>query len=878
MRWRATARRATPNAIWSAASSTRSAATTAPAPASSTCCASRSTRSTPPAIADRREDATLEAEEDAARRRGSPPRRLWPPRSTPRGPGARRGRRERRARRSRPGPFAELASRLRACRPSWPSSPRPAARARGAVSEDPDRLDEVRARRQLLRELSRKYGETLAEVRRLRRRGRPAGWPSSRATRSGPPRSRPAVAELGPEERAGGARACRAPGSRPPAGSRPAVTEHLGDLAMPAAPLRGAGGAGSNPDWGEDGADRVTFLLAANPGEPARPLAKAARAASCRGRCWRSGSCCSEAPPTLVFDEVDAGIGGEAGTAVGRLLADLAGRHQVLCVTHLAQVAAFADAQVVVEKAGTREPDGGHGGGRGGRRTRGRSSPGCSRASATRRTPAATRTSCSTRPRAGRGSWWRAVARRLLRRQKAEPAVRRDVVGQARVGRRTKDLVKRLEPGDIAVINHPDLDRVAAESLIAAGVAAVVNADVVDLGPLPERRPDPDRRGGHPAARRRGQRMLLDASSRTATSCASSAARSGRRRRDWSPPAHVLDAPSIESRDGGRPGRRSAPSSSGSPSTRSSTSSARRSSRSSRSSSRRSRRKIKGRHALVVVRGHDYRDDLAALRPYIREYRPVLDRRRRRRRRAARDRLQARHHHRRLRLGLRARAGDRRASWSTTCTSTGARRDARTCSTGASRTTSSSSTAPARTSPCSSPTRPARSSSSPSAPTRRWSSSSTRAGGGMSSTFLTRLRLGPVLVDAKGVSRLYEGRVRRRDMAAARRVGARGDDRRHHRVGADPRVPPRHPGDARGPLALDHATTSDRRTSTGPDDQLPLPHRVAGRGLPRARARRRHGLDGHRPRHRRQPQRPARHASSGTRADDPEARTTICSS
>jgi DNA repair protein RecN (Recombination protein N) len=52
----------------------------------------------------------------------------------------------------------------------------------------------------------------------------------------------------------------------------------------------------------------------------------------------------------LVFDEVDAGIGGEAGTAVGRLLGVLAGDRQVLCVTHLAQVAAFADQQVVVEK------------------------------------------------------------------------------------------------------------------------------------------------------------------------------------------------------------------------------------------------------------------------------------------------------------------------------------------------------------------------------------------------------------------------------------------------------------------------------------------------------------------------------------------------
>jgi len=60
---------------------------------------------------------------------------------------------------------------------------------------------------------------------------------------------------------------------------------------------------------------------------------------------------CSDAPPTLVFDEVDAGIGGEAGTAVGRLLGVLGRTHQVLCVTHLAQVAAFADQQVAVEKA-----------------------------------------------------------------------------------------------------------------------------------------------------------------------------------------------------------------------------------------------------------------------------------------------------------------------------------------------------------------------------------------------------------------------------------------------------------------------------------------------------------------------------------------------
>jgi DNA repair protein RecN (Recombination protein N) len=59
----------------------------------------------------------------------------------------------------------------------------------------------------------------------------------------------------------------------------------------------------------------------------------------------------SEAPPTLVFDEVDAGIGGEAGAAVGRALAELGEKHQVLVVTHLAQVAAFAQHHLVVAKA-----------------------------------------------------------------------------------------------------------------------------------------------------------------------------------------------------------------------------------------------------------------------------------------------------------------------------------------------------------------------------------------------------------------------------------------------------------------------------------------------------------------------------------------------
>jgi DNA repair protein RecN (Recombination protein N) len=100
----------------------------------------------------------------------------------------------------------------------------------------------------------------------------------------------------------------------------------------------------------DDGHDQVTYLLAANPGETARPLARAASGGELSRAMLAARVVLSEAPPTLVFDEVDAGIGGEAGAAVGRLLQALGTRHQVLCVTHLAQVAAFAGTQVVVEK------------------------------------------------------------------------------------------------------------------------------------------------------------------------------------------------------------------------------------------------------------------------------------------------------------------------------------------------------------------------------------------------------------------------------------------------------------------------------------------------------------------------------------------------
>ncbi len=242
-------------------------------------------------------------------------------------------------------PFAQLGERLRATQAELAELARELRVARDSIEDDPDRLETIRARRRLLRELTRKYGETLADVRAYgiettRRLAELEGYETR-------------AAELEAESRAARERAASAASSLSQArlaaavGLADAITPHLQELAMPSANFEVVVEAAEPTD---DGADRVTFLLSANPGEPSRPLARVASGGELSRAMLAARVVLSEAPPTLVFDEIDAGIGGEAGAAVGRLLADLAGRHQVLVVTHLAQVAAFADAQIVVEK------------------------------------------------------------------------------------------------------------------------------------------------------------------------------------------------------------------------------------------------------------------------------------------------------------------------------------------------------------------------------------------------------------------------------------------------------------------------------------------------------------------------------------------------
>jgi DNA repair protein RecN (Recombination protein N) len=108
---------------------------------------------------------------------------------------------------------------------------------------------------------------------------------------------------------------------------------------------------------GPMGADRVTFTFAPNAGEPPRPLSRIASGgeASRLSLALKVVLAAADETPLLVFDEVDAGVGGRNASALGERLRALGRYHQVLCVTHLAQVAAHADAHVVV---GKRERDG----------------------------------------------------------------------------------------------------------------------------------------------------------------------------------------------------------------------------------------------------------------------------------------------------------------------------------------------------------------------------------------------------------------------------------------------------------------------------------------------------------------------------------------
>ncbi|HET9731868.1 MAG TPA: DNA repair protein RecN [Acidimicrobiales bacterium] len=210
-----------------------------------------------------------------------------------------------------------------------------------SLVDDPERLEAVRQRRRALGDLRRKYGDTLADVRVFADEAR--GRLSELASRDERARALTAERESAVAEVTAAARvvadARRAAAPRLAA----AVETRLRSLAM----------VGARLEVDVDGpapADNVTFLLAANAGGPPLPLAKVASGGELARTMLASRLEIVAGPPVLVFDEVDAGIGGEAAVAVADALAALAGQHQVFVVTHLPQVAAAADHHVAVRK------------------------------------------------------------------------------------------------------------------------------------------------------------------------------------------------------------------------------------------------------------------------------------------------------------------------------------------------------------------------------------------------------------------------------------------------------------------------------------------------------------------------------------------------
>ena len=114
---------------------------------------------------------------------------------------------------------------------------------------------------------------------------------------------------------------------------------------------------GKNYKFSSSGVDDVAFLASTNPGEPAKALDRIASTGEISRFMLALKSALAEADtiPVLIFDEIDIGIGGSSGEVIGRKLWKLSRHHQVICVTHLPQIAAFADAQYRVSKQTARE-------------------------------------------------------------------------------------------------------------------------------------------------------------------------------------------------------------------------------------------------------------------------------------------------------------------------------------------------------------------------------------------------------------------------------------------------------------------------------------------------------------------------------------------
>jgi DNA repair protein RecN (Recombination protein N) len=216
-----------------------------------------------------------------------------------------------------------------------------------SVDAPPGRLDEVEERMALLDRLKRKHGGTIAAVLEhaaacRARHAELAGV--EEAIEEAEQALQAAQAELADH-------AERLHAAREVAGAQlaAAVVERLGALAMDGAQFTAA--LSPRGEFGPTGADEIEFLIAPNPGVPAGPLRETASGGELsRVMLALMGVAADSGPATLVFDEVDAGIGGQTARAVGEQLRALATGRQVICITHLPQIASLADRHFTIVK------------------------------------------------------------------------------------------------------------------------------------------------------------------------------------------------------------------------------------------------------------------------------------------------------------------------------------------------------------------------------------------------------------------------------------------------------------------------------------------------------------------------------------------------
>jgi DNA repair protein RecN (Recombination protein N) len=256
--------------------------------------------------------------------------------------------------------LAEVATRLEALRPEVDDLAETCRDLSERFEADPERLEEVEQRIGFLKKLQARYGKTPDELVEYRTTldAKESELQKQEDDLAGiDAESKAAFAEL--KDAAAALSKARAKVARKLAAD---AQKHLADLGMPKAkldavlepvPLDADPLSGDVPAFGTD---HLELMLTANPGEPARPLRKVASGGELSRTMLALKTVLAAHDPVrtlVVFDEIDANVGGRLGDVLGQKLASLGRSHQVICVTHLPQVASYAAHQWTIRKVST---------------------------------------------------------------------------------------------------------------------------------------------------------------------------------------------------------------------------------------------------------------------------------------------------------------------------------------------------------------------------------------------------------------------------------------------------------------------------------------------------------------------------------------------